>query len=35
VFVSQRGSSVRFAPHLHVTEADIEQLFAALERALA
>jgi selenocysteine lyase/cysteine desulfurase len=35
VFVSQRGSSVRFAPHLHVTEADIEQLFAALEHALA
>jgi len=32
VFISQRGSSLRFAPHLHVTEADIEQLFAALER---
>lgn len=30
VFVSQRGSSIRFAPHLHVTEADVEQLFAAL-----
>jgi len=32
VFISQRGSSLRFAPHLHVNEADIEQLFAALER---
>jgi selenocysteine lyase/cysteine desulfurase len=30
VFVSQRGSSIRFAPHLHITEGDIEQLFAAL-----
>ncbi|MEP6491760.1 MAG: aminotransferase class V-fold PLP-dependent enzyme [bacterium] len=30
VFVSQRASSIRFAPHLHVTEADIDQLFAAL-----
>jgi len=35
VYVSQRGSSVRFAPHLHVTEADLEQLFAALETILA
>ena len=33
VFISQRGSSVRFAPHLHVTEADIEQLLAALTTA--
>ena len=31
VFVSQRGSSVRFAPHLHVTTADLAQLFAALD----
>lgn len=30
VFVSQRGSSIRFGPHLHITEEDIEQLFAAL-----
>ena len=30
VFVSQRGSSIRFAPHLHITEGDIEQLFTAL-----
>ncbi len=35
VFVSQRGSSIRFSPHLHVTEADIEQLFAALDVAVA
>jgi selenocysteine lyase/cysteine desulfurase len=34
VFISQRGSSVRFAPHLHVTEADIEQLLAGVERAI-
>jgi selenocysteine lyase/cysteine desulfurase len=33
VYVSQRGSSVRFAPHLHVTDADVEQLLAAVERA--
>jgi selenocysteine lyase/cysteine desulfurase len=33
VFISQRGSSLRFAPHLHITDADIEQLFTALERA--
>jgi len=31
VHVSQRGASLRFAPHLHVTEADIAQLFEALE----
>ena len=35
VFVSQRGSSVRFAPHLHVTEADIEQLFTALAKVVS
>ena len=32
VFVSQRGSSIRFAPHLHVTEDDIDQLFGALAK---
>jgi selenocysteine lyase/cysteine desulfurase len=32
VFVSRRGQSIRFAPHLHVTEADLAQLGAALER---
>ncbi len=35
VFISQRGSSVRVAPHLHVTEADVEQLLAALNVAVA
>jgi len=34
VYISQRGASLRFAPHLHVTEADIDQLAAALQRAL-
>src|SRR5512146_194208 len=34
VFVSQRGSSLRFAPHLHVTEADIERLSETLEHVL-
>jgi selenocysteine lyase/cysteine desulfurase len=32
VFVSRRGQSTRFAPHLHVTEADLAQLTAALKR---
>jgi selenocysteine lyase/cysteine desulfurase len=31
VFVSQRGSSIRVAPHLHVTESDVQQLFDALD----
>jgi selenocysteine lyase/cysteine desulfurase len=31
VYISQRGSSLRFAPHLHVTEADIDRLLSALE----
>jgi selenocysteine lyase/cysteine desulfurase len=35
VFISQRGSSIRVAPHLHVTETDIEQLFAALDVAVS
>ena len=34
VFVSQRGQSLRFAPHLHVTETDIDRLFDAVEVAL-
>jgi selenocysteine lyase/cysteine desulfurase len=34
VHVSRRGQSVRFAPHLHVTEADLAQLCAALEAAV-
>jgi selenocysteine lyase/cysteine desulfurase len=35
VFVSQRGASIRFAPHLHITPADIDQLCAALDEAFA
>lgn len=31
VYVSPRGASVRFSPHLHVTEDDISQLFDALQ----
>jgi selenocysteine lyase/cysteine desulfurase len=32
VFVSRRGQSIRFAPHLHVTEVDLAQLDEALKR---
>src|ERR1700722_9251594 len=32
VFVSRRGSSIRFSPHLHVVEADLIQLADALKR---
>jgi selenocysteine lyase/cysteine desulfurase len=35
VFVSQRGASIRVSPHLHITEADIDQLVEALRRELA
>ena len=34
VFVSQRGESLRFAPHLHVTEEDIARLFQAVDDSL-
>lgn len=34
VHISQRGRALRFAPHLHVDEADIARLFDALEREL-
>jgi selenocysteine lyase/cysteine desulfurase len=33
VYVSQRGDAVRIAPHLHVTEADIEKLIEAFRQA--
>jgi selenocysteine lyase/cysteine desulfurase len=32
VFLSRRGSSIRFSPHLHVIEADLIQLTDALKR---
>ena len=35
VFVGQRGRSLRIAPHMYTTEADIQHLFAALERIAA
>ena len=35
VHVSVRGSSMRVTPHLYNTEADVDRLFAALERVLA
>ena len=34
VFVGMRGSSTRVSPHLHVTDDDVDRLFAALDRAL-
>jgi selenocysteine lyase/cysteine desulfurase len=34
VFVGMRGSVMRVSPHLHVTQADVDRLFAALDRAL-
>ena len=30
IFVSQRGNSIRFAPHLHINDADVERLISAL-----
>ena len=33
VFVSQRGNSLRFSPHVYVTEADLSRLFEAIEEA--
>jgi selenocysteine lyase/cysteine desulfurase len=35
VYVGMRGSSMRVSPHLHVTDADVERLFAALDGAMA
>jgi selenocysteine lyase/cysteine desulfurase len=35
VFVGMRGSSLRVSPHLHATKADIDTLFAALDRVMA
>ena len=30
IFISQRGNALRFAPHLHVNDADVDRLFLAL-----
>lgn len=35
VYVGRRGDSLRIAPHLHVTEADLDRFDQALARALA
>ncbi|HET9764423.1 MAG TPA: aminotransferase class V-fold PLP-dependent enzyme [Casimicrobiaceae bacterium] len=35
IHISRRGRSLRFAPHLHVDEADIERLLGALESIAA
>jgi selenocysteine lyase/cysteine desulfurase len=34
IYISQRGNSLRFAPHLHINEHDVVRLLEALERAL-
>jgi selenocysteine lyase/cysteine desulfurase len=31
IYISQRGSSLRFAPHLHVNASDVERLLGAVE----
>jgi selenocysteine lyase/cysteine desulfurase len=35
IFISQRGQSLRFAPHLHVDDADVQRLVQALRAVLA
>lgn len=32
IFISQRGNALRFAPHLHVTDRDIDRLLESLAR---
>ncbi|WP_346907782.1 aminotransferase class V-fold PLP-dependent enzyme [uncultured Roseibium sp.] len=34
IFISRRGNSLRFAPHLHVNENDLDKLFDTLEAGL-
>ncbi|MCP3892649.1 MAG: aminotransferase class V-fold PLP-dependent enzyme [Desulfobulbaceae bacterium] len=34
IFISQRGSAVRFAPHLHVNSRDIDRLLEALDEII-
>ena len=31
IYISQRGNSLRFAPHLHVNDHDVERLLEALD----
>jgi selenocysteine lyase/cysteine desulfurase len=34
IFISQRGNSLRFAPHLHINDFDLERLFSALNELI-
>jgi selenocysteine lyase/cysteine desulfurase len=34
IYISQRGNSVRFAPHLHITNQDIKHLLDAIDEAV-
>lgn len=34
IFISQRGSALRFAPHLHVNEDDVDRLLETLSRVM-
>jgi selenocysteine lyase/cysteine desulfurase len=34
IYISQRGDSVRFSPHLHITENDISRLLETLDQLL-
>jgi 4-aminobutyrate aminotransferase-like enzyme len=31
IFISQRGNSVRFSPHLHISDHDVNRLLETLE----
>lgn len=34
IYISQRGNALRFAPHLHVNEQDVQRLLAAMDELL-
>jgi selenocysteine lyase/cysteine desulfurase len=34
IYISQRGNSVRFSPHLHITENDMERFLETLEKLI-
>jgi selenocysteine lyase/cysteine desulfurase len=34
IFIAQRGTALRFSPHLHIDEADLDRLFGALDEVL-
>jgi 4-aminobutyrate aminotransferase-like enzyme len=31
IYISQRGDSVRFSPHLHISDHDVDRLLETLE----